>query len=119
MASLHFDVDYCLCCVRQSHGAFYDRVIESKPVAGQRPYPGLNFDVSLYASNVRDAYDRVFSRFPFFHSLPSERRMLFGPRPGGAAATAPSHGEAGIVAQLAGPPGFLTVLPTAHLAVNA
>jgi N-acyl-L-homoserine lactone synthetase len=77
MASVHFEADHCLACVRPEHGAFYRRVFHSKRWGGQRPYEGLGFPVNLYAAEVANIRDRVYDRFPFFMSTRSEQRMMF------------------------------------------
>lgn len=101
MASVHFGVNYCFSTIRPTHGAFYKRVIESKQIHDERCYSGMSFPVVLYASDVPNAYPRVFRRYPFFHSLPHERRMLFGD-PNASDTSRP-----------------LTVLPTADFALAA
>jgi len=100
MVSQHYGVDYCLSSIRPSHGAFYKRLIESKMIAGERYYKGIAFPVHLYASHVPESLGRVFTKYPFFKSLPVERKMLFGtPELGNRSA--------------------LTVLPTADFAIAA
>lgn len=100
IATIHFNVDYCLACVRPSHGAFYRRVFQSTQLHGERAYNNMHFPVFLYAADAEKTRARMLRRYPFFHSLPHEREMLFDGD--GTAASKP-----------------LTILPTAELALAA
>ncbi len=100
MLSEHFEVDYCLSSVRPSHGAFYRRLTGAKMIAGERYYDGMSFPIHLYASEIKACRESVLAKYPFFSSLPMERRMLFGSF--GSATESP-----------------LTVLPTADFALAA
>ena len=59
---LKHDVHAVLSSVRQNHVAFYSR-LGFKPVAGPRPYPGLNCPMHLIQC-PRAAYDQVRTAFP-------------------------------------------------------
>ncbi|MDB5506949.1 MAG: hypothetical protein JWR75_1587 [Devosia sp.] len=81
MASIHFDVDYCLSSVRLEHAAFYKRVFMSRQLGGERYYPGLHFPVVMFVADVPQIRERVFRRYPFFMSTPEEREAVFGRGP--------------------------------------
>lgn len=122
MACAHFRTDHAFSLVRPSHAAFYRKVFASEPIGEERPCPGVEFRVCLLTSRMRETYRHVLRRQPFFHSLESERRMLFGPVP--AWVRAEMEGRAGpspvrTLARVAHPSNWLTVLPTARLALTA
>jgi hypothetical protein len=77
MASVHFNVDFCLASVRPEHVPFYKRVFMSRQIGGIRYYPGLQFPVVCYAADVPVIRDRVYRRYPFMMSTPEEQRALF------------------------------------------
>lgn len=77
LALEYFDADFMLAAVRAEHQAFYKRLWGSKPVCEARPYPNLQKPISLMTLNYGTARDRVYRRYPFFHSSQFERRMLF------------------------------------------
>ncbi|MFD0917291.1 hypothetical protein ACFQ14_12815 [Pseudahrensia aquimaris] len=131
MAALHFNADYLLSTIRPRHGAFYRRLSFSKPLSDERTYPGVEFPVQLFASDVKRDGDRVLTRFPAFHSLPHERRMLFGDLdmwnslPVGDFALYPSdnsetfrNNNHRLISSHVAPNRFLTVLPTASRATK-
>ena len=62
MFTLQHDVHAVLSSVRQNHVAFYTR-LGFRPVAGPRPYPGLNCPMHLMHC-PRSAYDQVRAAFP-------------------------------------------------------
>jgi hypothetical protein len=78
MASVHYDVDYCLASVRPEHAAFYRRVFLAKQLGGEQYYPGLQFPVCMYAAEVPTIRDTVYKRYPFFMSTEDERQKMFG-----------------------------------------
>lgn len=73
----YFNADYMLAAVRAEHQAFYRRLWGHKPVCPPRPYPNLQKPISLMTLDYREARDRTYRRYPFFHSTQFERRMLF------------------------------------------
>ena len=77
LALEYFDADFMLAAVRAEHQAFYKRLWGSKPVCEARPYPNLQKPISLMTLDYRAVRDRVYRRYPFFHSSQFERRMLF------------------------------------------
>ncbi len=82
MASVHFDVSYCLASVRPEHAAFYKRVFGAKQFAEVSYYAGLSFPVCLYMAEVPVIRERVYERYPFFMSTAEERQLMFGPNAG-------------------------------------
>ncbi len=83
MAAEYFDVDYSLSLVRPEHGAFYRRVFLSEKLSEVRHYPDIDFDVVLYALDLKAVRGAVGMRFPIFKSTPAEREALFGAKPTG------------------------------------
>jgi hypothetical protein len=83
MAAEYYDVDYTLSLVRPEHGPFYRRVFLSQKLSGIRRYPDIDFDVVLYALDLKAVRGSVGQRFPIFKSTPEEREALFGPHRGG------------------------------------
>ncbi len=77
MASVYFNVDYCLASVRPEHVAFYRRVFLSKPLGGERYYPGLHFPVTMYVAEVPRIREHVHARYPFFMGTDEEHHLLF------------------------------------------
>ncbi len=77
MASIHYNVDYCLSSVRLEHAAFYRRVFSSRQLGTERYYPGLHFPVVMYVADVPLIRERVFRRYPFFLSTDEEREAVF------------------------------------------
>ena len=122
MASIHFHADHAFSLVRPSHAAFYRRVFASDLIGEERPCPGVEFGVCLMTSRIRETRPYVMTRQPFFESLASERRMLFGPVPAWAKAHVEGARAGETVRKLAPaahPSPWLTVLPTAGLALAA
>ena len=121
MASAHFRADHAFSLVRPSHAAFYRKVFASEMIGEERPCPGVEFGVCLLTSRIHETWRHVLRRQPFFHSLESERRMLFGPVPGWVRPQADEKAETPVrkLARVAHPSSWLTVLPTARLALAA
>lgn len=94
MACFYFNASYGLSTVREDHAGFYRRIYYSEQIGEARPYPGVVNRVVLFRTNAYANEARYYARFPFFHSTPMERRMLF---------QAPGAGEL----------APLTILPTA------
>ncbi|WP_274627722.1 N-acyl amino acid synthase FeeM domain-containing protein [Arvimicrobium flavum] len=100
MACFHFGARYGLSTVREDHAGFYRRIYYSEPLSEPRSYPGVFNRVVLYRTDAHQNQSRFFTRFPFFRSTETERRMLFAePAPGELAP--------------------LTVLPTAKFLARA
>jgi hypothetical protein len=79
MAAEYFKATSVLSSVRPEHTAFYRRVFQAEELGGVRYYPGLSFPCVMFASNRTDNLPAVLRRYPFFDSLPEERRALFAP----------------------------------------
>ena len=94
MAALHFQAPYGLSTIREEHAGFYKRIWSARQVGDLRSYPGLNYKVVLYMTDVEAIRENFHKRFPFFRSSRVEQRMLFAQ---------PTLGES----------APLTVLPTA------
>ena len=94
MACFYFNASYGLSTVREDHAGFYRRIYYSEQIGEARPYPGVVNRVVLFRTNAYANEARYYERFPFFHSTPMERRLLFA---------APAAGEL----------APLTILPTA------
>lgn len=87
MASDYFGASYCLQLVRPEHVAFYRRVFRAVELAGVRPYPDLDFSVTLYGTDVPQELGTLYERYPFFRSTPEERWAMFRPGAGGVDAS--------------------------------
>lgn len=77
LACIYHNVDYSLSLIRPAHAAFYQRYFGFKRWGEVRKYPGLNFEVTQFACNIRETADQVLQRMPFMHSLPTERKLMF------------------------------------------
>lgn len=77
MANEYFRATGCVSMIRIEHAAFYNRIFGSVAVGEPRTYPPFDFPAYLYASRCEDNLARTLERFPFFHSTPVERRMMF------------------------------------------
>jgi hypothetical protein len=99
MATVYFDVDFCLSVTKPNHSAFYKRVFRSIELAGPRYVEQYKNYLELYAANAHELKRTLFERYAFFQSQPYERKLMFAPRE-----------ELGL------PP--LTILPTAKYAVE-
>ncbi|WP_394687954.1 acetyltransferase [Hoeflea sp.] len=79
MATVYFDVDYCLSVIMPSHRAFYKRVFRSFEMAPARYVEQYQHYLELHAADAHELKRTLFDRYPFFNSQPSERRMMFAP----------------------------------------
>lgn len=83
MAAAYFDADRVLQLVSPQHAAFYKRVFYAQTVVPPQKNCGkYNIDLTLMATNTREVGRTLLTRFPFFISQPSERRMMFSRNPG-------------------------------------
>lgn len=79
MASEYFDVDRCLSLVKPQHAAFYKRMVEFRTVVPPTSETGAyTIPLTLLASDLRSARNRIYRRFPFLQAHAYEMRMLFG-----------------------------------------
>jgi hypothetical protein len=79
MACFYYEADYMLSVIRPEHGAFYRRYFLMKQWAKEQQVEWFAQPVDLYACHLQTIENAVFSRLPFFRSLPLERELLFGP----------------------------------------
>ncbi|MBU4528196.1 MAG: hypothetical protein KUA43_20485 [Hoeflea sp.] len=80
MATVYFDVDYCLSVIKPNHRAFYKRVFQSIELTQPRYFERYNSNIELHAANADELKRTLFKRFPFFDSQPYERKLMFAPR---------------------------------------
>lgn len=80
MASVYFDADYCLSCIRPEHAAFYRKVFRSEQIGDTRFFPKVKFGVELYRAQVKQIRGDVWARYPFFRANRGEDVRLFGPK---------------------------------------
>ncbi|MEQ8482628.1 MAG: acetyltransferase [Hoeflea sp.] len=99
MATVYFDVDYCLSVIKPNHRAFYKRIFQSVEMTEPRFFERYNSNIELHGADAHQLKRTLFKRFPFFSSQPSERKMMFAPR-----------------SELMMPP--LTIRPTARYALQ-
>ncbi|MGB0866612.1 MAG: N-acyl amino acid synthase FeeM domain-containing protein [Granulosicoccaceae bacterium] len=80
MASVYFDADYCLSCIRPEHAAFYKKVYRSTQIGDIRYFPKVKFGVVLYKADAKNIRQDVWQRYPFFRAKRGEDDYLFGPQ---------------------------------------
>jgi len=80
MATVFFDVDYCLSVIKPNHRAFYKRVFQSIELTEPRYFERYNSNIELHGANAHELKRTLFDRYPFFRSQPHERKMMFAPR---------------------------------------
>ncbi len=78
MASIYFNVDHCLSCVRADSTSFYKRSFGSSELASARDIEGFTVPLAVMGAKIADIRERLETRFPFFKSQPYEQRMMFG-----------------------------------------
>jgi hypothetical protein len=73
MATVYFDVDYCLSVIKPNHRAFYQRVFRSLEIAPSRDTfePLQQHHLELHGSRcARAAREPCSIAIPFFNSQP-------------------------------------------------
>lgn len=80
MATVFFDVDYCLSVIKPNHRAFYKRVFQSIELTEPRYFERYHSNIELHGANANELKRTLFDRYPFFRSQPHERKMMFAPR---------------------------------------
>jgi hypothetical protein len=80
MATVYFDVDYCLSVIKPNHRAFYKRVFHSIRIDRAAVFRKLQQQYRAACANARELQRTLFDRYPFFRSQPHERKMMFAPR---------------------------------------
>lgn len=80
MATVYFDVDFCLSVIKPNHRAFYKRVFRTIELAGPRYIENYKNNLELHGANAHELKRTLFDRYPFFNSQPHERKMMFAPR---------------------------------------
>ncbi|WFS03331.1 N-acyl amino acid synthase FeeM domain-containing protein [Rhizobium tumorigenes] len=83
MACIFFDADFTLSVIRPEHAGFYKRYYGMKKWKGSQKVDWFAHEVDLYANGKLENSDSILSRLPFFRSLSSERKRLFGTPPEG------------------------------------
>ncbi len=78
MASIYFNVDHCMSCVRADSTSFYRRSFGSSELASSRDIAGFTVPLAVMGARIADIRERLETRFPFFKSQPYEQRMMFG-----------------------------------------
>jgi hypothetical protein len=77
LACVYHDVDYSLSVIRPAHGAFYKRFFSFDTWSDVRDYPGLYFQIQLYAGHIASVSKPTLKKLPFMASMESERKLLF------------------------------------------
>ena len=80
MATVYFEVDYCLSVIKPNHRAFYKRVFQSIELAEPRYFDRYKSNIELHAADAHELKRTLFDRYPFFRSQPYERKLMFAPR---------------------------------------
>ncbi len=78
MASIYFNVEHCMSCVRADSASFYGRSFGSAELAAARNINGFTVPLCVMGAKIADIRERLETRFPFFKSQPYEQRMMFG-----------------------------------------
>ncbi|MEZ2128388.1 MULTISPECIES: hypothetical protein [unclassified Sinorhizobium] len=78
MAAAYFDSDRVLQLVSPQHAAFYRRVFYAQVLVPPQKNRGkYNIELTLMATNTKEVGRTLLTRFPFFISNASERRLMF------------------------------------------
>lgn len=76
-AAAFFGADLVVQHVHVSHVSFYKRIFYADIIVPSRYCPRLGNDVALMSTDTRNSGPKLLTRFPFFKTLASERKMLF------------------------------------------
>ncbi len=98
VAAKHFEADYCLSMIKETHTAFYRKVFRSTQMTPFLSFGAVHARYALFSS-PKSMEDPICMRYPIFRSLRKERELLFD---------VPRHGQ----------PRVLNVKPTARLATD-
>lgn len=79
MASLYFNTDFCLSCVRADSGSFYRRSFGSEELAPARQLAHFKVPLMLLGARIPDIKHSLETRYPFFKSQHWEQRLMFAP----------------------------------------
>lgn len=77
VAGEYFGADHLLAAVRSEHQAFYVRSFGSKVLCDPRPYPPLLKPITLTTVHFPTQGAELYRRYPFYRSIPADRRKLF------------------------------------------
>lgn len=78
MAAAYFDTDRVMQLIAPQHAAFYRRVFYAETIVPPGKHCGkYNIDLTMMATNTKVVGRKLLTRFPFFISQPSERRLMF------------------------------------------
>ncbi|TCL69629.1 hypothetical protein [Rhizobium sp. BK251] len=78
MAAAYFDSDRVLQLVSPQHAPFYRRVFYAETIVPPQKNRGkYNIELTLMATNTKEVGRKLLTRFPFFISNASERRLMF------------------------------------------
>ncbi len=69
-------VDYIIIAVRQRHAKLYERMLQFRTISKPKPYPGLNVEMVLMASDFRSLYPWVTRNRPVFTVSTEEANRL-------------------------------------------
>ena len=78
-ASEFFNASHCMSFVRSDVASFYRRSFGAIDMEPPQYVRGYSVPVVLLGARIEDIRERIETRFPFFQSTNSERRMLFAP----------------------------------------
>ncbi|MCS4089533.1 N-acyl amino acid synthase FeeM domain-containing protein [Rhizobium sp. BK176] len=76
-AAVYFEADRVLQHVQTQHAAFYRRVFSAESIVDCRHAPIYGCDLTLLATDVRLTGAKLVTRFPFFKTTGSERKVMF------------------------------------------
>jgi N-acyl amino acid synthase FeeM len=77
MTAEHFQADYIAAAVRPPHQLFYQRALNCELHCELRQPPHHVASVGLVTLNFATSVKRLYEKFPFLRSAPSERQQLF------------------------------------------
>jgi hypothetical protein len=77
-----FGTEYAMTAARPEHWAFYKRTYAMLPVCEPRSFPRLTAKFSLVRANYQsDIRPYTTTRYPFYNSTYTERKLCFEPNP--------------------------------------